>query len=156
MTQQEALAQAFPGDRIERRSYAPTPALQAAIERRAKAHADSKLVTAYLAWNGTKLDGVGFFDVRTVRTMPGVFLVSVAPDSTVTRVDVVAFHEPSGYRPTPRWLGQFPRRRLNDDLWPGKDIRTLSGASLTTRAVTEATRLAMARFELLVAPEFHP
>jgi hypothetical protein len=152
LTQPEALAQAFPGARVERRTWTLTPAQKTAVEQRAKGRCANPLVVAYLAWQGTALSGTGFFDARTVRTMPGVFFIAVGPDSAIRRVDVLAFREPPDYRPTPRWLGQFPRQRLGDRLAAGRDIRTLSGASLTTRAVTDAARLALAEYELVVAP----
>ncbi len=152
MTQQQALAQAFPGARIERRAFVLTEAQIATLEQRAKAKAKSRLVNAYVAWRGDTLVGTAFFDSRIVRTMPGVFMISVGPDTTVQRVDVLAFHEPPDYRPTPRWLDQFRNQSLGDRLWPDRDIRMLSGATLTTRSVTESTRLALACYEILVAP----
>ena len=151
MTRDEALGQAFPGARIERKTFALTVAEAAAVERHAHAKAGSRLVNAYLAWHGDTLAGTAFLDTRIVRTMPGVFMISVGPDTTVQRVDVLAFHEPSDYRPTTRWLGQFARRRL-DRLQPGGDLRMLAGATLTTRAVTESTRLALALYADVVAP----
>jgi hypothetical protein len=150
---ERALAEAFPAARVVARSYVLTDAQVAAVRARAQVRVDSKLATSYVAWRGDTLAGVGFFDTRIVRTMPGVFLVVVAPDTTVARVDIVAFHEPPDYRPTPRWLGLFPRHRLDDRLWPRRDIRNLSGATLSARAVTESVRLALAQYEILVAPE---
>ena len=152
MTREQALAQAFPGARIERRSFVLDESQQHAVESAARGRAGTKLVTAYAAWRGDTLTGVAFFDSRVVRTMPAVMMITVAPDSTVRRVDILAFHEPPDYRPTPRWLDQYPRRRLSDDLWPDRGIRALSGATLTTRAVTDATRLALALYERVVAP----
>ncbi|HTM57847.1 MAG TPA: FMN-binding protein [Candidatus Udaeobacter sp.] len=152
MTREQALAQAFPAARIERRSFVLGDAELKAVEQAARTQAGSKLVTAYQAWKGDTLVGVAFFDSRVVRTMPAVMMITVAPDSTVRRVDILAFHEPADYRPTARWLDQYPRRRLNDDLWPDRGIRALSGATLTTRAVTDATRLALALYQRVVAP----
>ena len=152
MTRDQALAQAFPGARIERRAFVLTDAQVKALESRAKVRAGTRLVTAYLGWRRDTLAGTAFFDSRTVRTMPAVFLIVVAPDSTVARVDVLAFHEPPEYQPPARWLAMFGRRRLDQELWPDRGIRNLSGASLSTRAVTEATRLALACWEELVAP----
>jgi len=156
MTRDQALAQAFPGARIERRAFVLTEAQVAALEARARVRAQTRLVTAYLAWHGDTLRGTAFFDSRTVRTMPGVFMIVVAPDSTLTRVDVLAFHEPPEYQPPARWLGLLGRHRLDDRLWPERDIRTLSGATLSTRAVTEATRMALACWEVLLAPDGRP
>jgi FMN-binding protein len=152
MTQPEALAEAFPGARIERRAIALSEAQARAVETRARARLSSRLVTAYLARRDGALVGTAFFDVRTVRTMPAVFMIVVAPDSTVARIDVLAFHEPPDYRPLPRWLALATRHRLGESLWPGRDLPHLSGATLSARAVTEATRTALALFEVVVAP----
>jgi Na+-translocating ferredoxin:NAD+ oxidoreductase subunit G len=156
MTQAQALDQAFHGARIERRSIVLTEAQHAAIEARAHVEVESRLNAAYLAWRGDTLDGTAFFDSRIVRTMPAVLMVTIAPDSTVRRVDVLAFHEPSDYRPTPHWLDQFAHEKLTDRLWPERDIRRLSGATLTTRSVTESTRLALALYDVIVAPTLEP
>lgn len=152
MTQPQALAQAFPGARIERRAFVLTDAQVAAVERRAKVRVESKLVSAYIAWRGDTLAGTGLFDVRVVRTMPAVMLVAVRPDTTVARVDFLAFHEPPDYQPPPRWLATFAGRPLDERLWPQRDIRNLSGATLSTRAVTESVRLALALYAQVVGP----
>jgi hypothetical protein len=152
LTQAQALEQAFPGARIERRAFALTEAQRKAVESRARVRRRSALVTAYLAYRGDTLQGAAFFDARRVRTMPGVFMVAVAPDTTVARVDVLAFHEPPDYRPPGRWLGLFARRRLDERLWPRRDIVNLSGATLSARAVTECVRDALAQYEVVVAP----
>ena len=155
-TRPQALAEAFPRARIENLSYVLDAAQVKAVQQRARAKLESKLATAHLAWRGDTLVGTAFFDARNVRTMPGVFMVVVAPDSTIERVEVIAFHEPPDYRPPERWLGQFEHRRLDQRLWPRRDIRNLSGATLTTQAVTESARLALALYEVLVAPKLPP
>ena len=152
LTQPQALAQAFPGARIERRAYTLTEAQARTVESRARARLSSRLVVAYAAWRGDTLAGTAFFDTRIVRTMPAVLMAVVAPDSTVAGVDVLAFHEPPDYRPPVRWFGLYDGRRLDGRLWPGRDIRNLSGATLSARAVTESVRLALALYEVVAAP----
>ena len=152
MTQPQALAQAFPGARVERRGFTLTDAQARAVEARARVKLPSRLVAAYAGWRGDTLAGTAFFDARTVRTMPGVFMVVVGPDSTVARVDVLAFHEPPDYRPPARWLGLFDGRRLDQRLGPGRDVRALAGATLSVRAVTESVRLSLALYEVVAAP----
>ena len=152
LTQGQAMAEAFPGARLERRAFALTPEQAKRIETRAKSRLASRLVTAHLAWRGDTLEGVGFVDRRVVRTMPGVFLIVVLPDGTVRRVEVLAFHEPPDYLPLPRWRARLAGERLDERLWPGRDVRPVAGATLTTRAVTEAVRVALATWEVLLAP----
>lgn len=152
VTQAQALAEAFPGARIERRPFALTPDQALRVEGRAHVKLPSRLVTAYAAWRGDSLTGTAFFESRLVRTMPGVFMVVVAPDTTIARVEVLAFHEPPDYRPPARWLEGFARRRLDDRLWPARDLRNLAGATLSARSVAESARLALALYETVVVP----
>jgi len=153
VTRAQALAEAFPGARTESKSFVLTDAQARAIQERARVKLASKLVSAVTAWRGDTLAGTAFFDSRLVRTMTAVFMVTVAPDTTVGRVEVLAFHEPPEYKPSERWLGQFQRHRLDDRLWPRADIRNLSGATISSRAVTETTRWALACYQVLIAPD---
>ena len=153
LSRDQALALAFPRAHTETMSWVLTDAQTRAVAQRAKVKVRSKLLAATAGFRGDTLAGVAFFDSRTVRTMPGVFMVVVGPDTTIARIDVVAFHEPPDYRPASRWLGLFGRHRLDDGLWAGHDIRHLSGATLSARAVTESARLALAAYELVVAPD---
>ena len=152
MTPSEALAAAFPGARVERRSVALKAAEVKAVQQRARAKLAGPLVTPYLAFRGDTLLGTAFFETRTVRTMPAVLMTVVAPDSTVARVDVLSFHEPPDYRPPPRWLDRLRGRRVTDRLWPGRDLPALAGATLSARAITESARLGVALWEVVVAP----
>jgi hypothetical protein len=152
VTRDQALAEAFPGATIERRAFVLTDPEARDVETLARVRLPSRLVTAYRAWRGDTLVGTAFFDSRTVRTMPAVFLIVVAPDTSVARIDVLAFHEPPDYRPPTGWLGLFGHRKLDDRLWPGRDLRGLTGATLTTRAVTESVRLSLAIYRRIVSP----
>jgi hypothetical protein len=152
MTRSQALAQAFPGATIERRALILTDAEAAAVEARALARLGSKLANAYVAWHGDTLAGTAFFDSRVVRTMPAAFMIVVAPDTTVRRVDVLAFNEPADYQPPERWLALFRRRGLDGPGAAG-DVRNLSGATLSARAVSVSVRLALALYEVVAAPQ---
>jgi hypothetical protein len=149
----EALAHAFPGARIEPHTLALSPADVQAVERRAHARCEPRLVTAYVAWRGDTLVGAAYTDRRVVRTREALLMTSVAPDTTVARIDVLAFFEPPDYRPTARWLDRFHGAGSSAPLTPGRDVPPLAGASLTSRAVSESARLALAWHALLLAPE---
>ena len=148
-----ALEQAFPGARIETRTLALSAADQRAVEARAHARCEPRLVTAYVAWRGDTLAGAAYTDRRTVRTREALMFVAVAPDTSVARIEVLAFFEPPDYRPPARWLGLFTRRRQDPRLAPGGALPNLAGATLTSRAVAESVRLALAWHELLLAPQ---
>jgi len=106
-----------------------------------------------VAWRGDTLAGAAYTDRRVVRTREALLFVGVAPDTTIARIEVLAFFEPPDYRPPPRWLALFAHRRQDPRLRPGDAIPGIAGASLTSRAVAESARLALAWHELLRAPE---
>lgn len=148
-----ALAQAFPGARIETRTLVLSATDQKAVAQRAHARCEARLVTAYVAWRGDTLAGAGYTDRRTVRTREALLFVAIAPDTSVARVEVLAFFEPPDYRPPSRWLRLFVHRKQDARLAPGAGLPNLAGATLTSRAVAESARLALAWHELLLAPK---
>ncbi len=147
-----ALAAAFPGARIESRTLVLNAADQKAVAERAHARCEARLVTAYVAWRGDTLAGAAYTDRRTVRTREALLFVAVAPDTSIARIEVLAFFEPPDYRPAPRWLQLFVHRKQDARLAPGAGLPNLAGATLTSRAVAETARLALAWHELLLTP----
>ncbi|HXS82275.1 MAG TPA: FMN-binding protein [Methylomirabilota bacterium] len=141
----EALARAFPGARIEQLALALSATDVKAVEQRAHARCEARLVTAYVAWHGDTLVGTAYTDRRVVRTREALLMTTIAPDTTVARIDVLAFFEPPDYRPSERWLARFKGAHAN--------VPPIAGASLTSRAVSECARLALAWHALRLVPE---
>ena len=109
---------------------------------------EATVVTYYLA----RLAGetaVVYFDAHPVRTLQEVIMVVVRPDGRVRRVVVLKFSEPPEYRPPDGWLEQFGGGRLDDALSLKGDIVTMTGATLTSEAVTEAVRRILAYHDFL-------
>jgi Na+-translocating ferredoxin:NAD+ oxidoreductase RnfG subunit len=71
-------------------------------------------------------------------------MVVLDADGTVRRVEVVTFREPLEYMPRKGWYEQYEGQELDDDLALKRDIRPVTGATLTARATTEAVRRALA------------
>jgi hypothetical protein len=147
-----ALAQAFPGARIEQRMLALSQADVKAVEARARAKCATRLAAAYVAWRGDTLAGVGWTDRRVIRTREAVLLVAVSPDTSIARIEVLGFAEPPDYLPPARWLGLFRGRGPRKPLTAQRTVPNLAGATLTSRAVNESARLALAWYEVLLAP----
>jgi len=153
VTLDQALAESFAGARIEPRTLALSPADVKRVEAHAHARTEARLVTAYVAWRGDTLAGAAFTDRRVVRTREALLFVAVAPDTSIARIDVLAFFEPPDYRPPARWLGLFRGRGARTPLAPPREVREIAGATLTSRAVNGSARLALAWYELLLAPD---
>ncbi len=154
LTQDEALALAFPdAERIERR----TAYLTAAQLARARALAgegvsvESEIITHYVALRSGRPIGVAYFDAHRVRTMPEVLMVVVGTDHRIRRIEVLRFQEPPDYRPPQKWLERFQGRVLDGDLSLKGTVPNLTGATLTSGAVTGATRRLLA-LHSVIAP----
>lgn len=151
LAKDEALALAFPGnDRIEERVVILTDAQKTDIEKRARAPLETQLWTLYVGWKGGAVQGYAIIDSHNVRTLPETFMVVVEPTGTLRRVDVLAFHEPPEYLPTERWIGQFPGKKLDDDLKLGAGIQGITGATLSAQAMTAGVRRALAIVAVVV------
>ena len=145
MTQQEALVSAFPGVTPQRQKFFLTRQQIADARRESGVDFDDQLIIRYAAPDGR----VAYFDTHRVRTLPETVMIVVKPDHTIERVDILSFDEPTDYFPKRRWLDQFLHRRLNRDLSLTGAIRPISGASLSGRAIVNATRKILAIHHVL-------
>ena len=153
MTTEAALELFFPGLTVERRTLFLDEHQQATVQSRAKAVVESRIITYYVARRQEDIEGYAFLETNTVRTMPETFLVVVRPDSTVAGVEILAFHEPTDYLPGARWLSSFIGQQLSDRLWVKREIPNITGATLSSQAITRGVRKAMALFELVAEKE---
>ena len=149
VTVDEALALAFPGATIERRTVFLTPEQLARAADLAGSPAPSAIVHPYEARHEGELVGTAYFDTHVVRTLAETVMVVVRPDGTVGRVEVIAFDEPPDYLPREAWYRQLDGRPLDDELDLRRAVRPVSGATLTARATLDATRRVLALHRVL-------
>jgi len=151
LSQEEALALAFPGAELERRTSFLSDEQLARARQLAGSDVDveSAIVTHYVARSNGRPAGVAYFDAHRVRTEQEVLMVVVGPDGHVMRVETVSFREPPEYRAPAGWLRQFDGRELDDALSLRGEIATITGATLTANAATRATRRALALHQVI-------
>jgi hypothetical protein len=146
LTQEQALATAFPATvKVTRQKFFLTPEQVAAARRESGVDFDDRLVVRYAGSDGR----VAYFDTHRVRTEPETVMVVVNADGSVDRVEILAFNEPTDYFPKRRWLDQLLHRKLDDELALNRGVRPISGASLTGRALVNATRKVLALHHVL-------
>jgi Na+-translocating ferredoxin:NAD+ oxidoreductase RnfG subunit len=148
-TKTEALALAFPGATTERTEVFLSPEQVKQVQALARVEVRSKLVVVYTAKKAGARLGVALFDTHTVRTAPETAMVAISPEGKVLRVEVVQFNEPAEYTAPARWVSQFDGKQLGEGLSLKADIKPLSGASLTAQSLVDATRRALALFDVL-------
>jgi Na+-translocating ferredoxin:NAD+ oxidoreductase RnfG subunit len=147
LTLQEALETAFPPPAaVERRTAFLSTADLAAVRSEAgpDAPVSQSVVTYYVGTRDGAPVGVAYFDVHRVRTLEEVLMVVVQPDGRIGRIEVLRISEPPEYRPREPWLAQFQGKELTPTLSLKRDIAMMTGATLTSNAVTRAARRVLA------------
>jgi hypothetical protein len=109
---------------------------------------DSALYSFYAGKKGTQVTGYAAIEAATVRTLPETAIVTLEPDGSVRSVEILAFFEPEEYKPSDRWLAQFPSKRLSTELRVGGEIQGITGATLSAQAITRQVRKSAALLEL--------
>ena len=79
------------------------------------------------------------------------YAVALTPDGTVKRVEILEYRETYGGEiRNPAWRQQFVGKRFGAALQLGRDIRNISGATLSSRHVTDGVRRLLATYQLLL------
>ncbi|MHB1049853.1 MAG: FMN-binding protein [Bacteroidota bacterium] len=136
------------GESFERKTLFLTDDQVAAIQSAAKAKVESKVVTYYAGRRG-----IGFFETRTIRTMPATIFIVLHRDGSVQAVEILAFYEPEDYLPPKRWLKTFDTKTIRDDLWLKRGVYNVSGATLSAHVITESVRKYLATYSIAINKE---
>jgi len=144
----EASRQLFPdAAAIAPRVLAATPALQQRI-RELLGRPPSLWEDSYRITTITRADSVAGFVVvveEIGKHRPITFAVGVGPDGKVQDMAVLAYREAYGGEiKDKRFLAQYRDKGLGDVLLPYRDIRNISGATLSVQATGRAARKAIA------------
>lgn len=89
---------------------------------------------------------VGFAVVRAVKgkDQPITFLVATDPADRLRDIDILVYREPYGGEVAyDAWRRQFRGKSSDDQLEVGRDIRGISGATISVHAVTLGVRRAL-------------
>jgi hypothetical protein len=144
LTEAAALARAFPGLVPEKRILYLTEAQVSAVEKTARSKMPSAVVTTFAARSAEGDAGHAILDTQVVRTMPETVMTVVAPDGRLRMALVLQFGEPPDYLPQDGWLKTLEGKGIDDELWPGRGVRRVTGATLTVQALTDAVRRSLA------------
>lgn len=121
----------------------------AQVSKLAQLKLETKIYRVYTAMVADKAAGYGVLITRKVRQKDASVLYMITPDGTIASVEIIAFNEPPEYMPQAAYVKQFEGKNVDDTLRVGKDIPTISGATLSARTVTDGSRLALAVFNVL-------
>jgi hypothetical protein len=154
LTLDEAPHAVFPeGTAVERRRIPSTPRLRAAVLAELGPTRPSLWESEYVVFTIRKDDyllGNAVIIEEIGKHRPITFVVGVRPDGVVQDVALMVYREPYGGEVRyPRFLAQYRGKNLTAPLLPFRDIRNITGATLSAEAVGRGVRKALALFHAL-------
>ncbi len=134
---------------IEKKNVLLTVEKAERVYKQAEMKKGSKIFRTYTVTKEGKPIAYAILISRVVRTKDAAVLYMISPEGVIDAVEVIAFNEPPEYTPSKQYVDQFKGKTSKDTLRVGKDIPTVTGATMGARNVTDGARLALAVFELL-------
>ena len=128
---------------IEKKSLILTKEEAKSIQKEARSKIRSKIVRYYKVSNDQQILGHAILLKQKIRTKNAAILYMVDANNTMLAIEIISFKEPSEYKPNDTWKEIFVGKTSEDILVAGKDIATISGATLSARAIANAARLAL-------------
>jgi Na+-translocating ferredoxin:NAD+ oxidoreductase subunit G len=149
LSEEAAPSAVFPeAERFDRSEVRSTPELRAKIVSRLGDTKPSVWETTYkiaTAVRGSEPIGRAVIVEEIGKHRAITFVVGAKPDGTIAGVAVMAYREPYGGEVrSPRFTAQYRGKRAADALSPGRDIRNITGATLSARAIGRGVKKALA------------
>jgi Na+-translocating ferredoxin:NAD+ oxidoreductase RnfG subunit len=154
LTLEQAPKAVFPeADAFEQRKITSTPELRAEVLKLVgrKPSSWEPFYYAYIARRGGEMIGYAIVCEEIGRDRPITFIVAANPDGSVKDVAVMAYRETRGGEVRyPAFTRQFKSKSLKNPIQGQGDIRNITGATLSVRAMATGVRKALAVIQLTV------
>jgi Na+-transporting NADH:ubiquinone oxidoreductase subunit C len=151
LTPEQAQAAMFPGaTAFEARQVALTPEQQAALARRLGSSLRWTSLDLRLARGGGGLLGVMVVDDVVGKFERITYAVGFGPDGVIRDLEILSYRESHGQEiRLALWRRQFVGKSADSPLEVGKDIASISGATLSCTHVTQGVHRLAAVVEVL-------
>ena len=147
----DALKMNFNDDiKIEKKSILISKVQAQAVQERAKVKLTTKIYKTFKVTQADKLLGYGILVIQKVRTKNSAVLSIITPEGMLKGIEIIAFNEPPEYIPSKIWVDKFKDVKLDETLKLGKKIPNISGATFSARSATDASRIALAIYEIII------
>lgn len=142
----------FPGARLVEHPLALTDAERKAIARTAGAQGYDKVQRVWEARSGDRRVGWFMLDRVIGKHEFITYALALAPDGTVLGIEMLEYRETYGGEiRNPNWRRQFVGKRPGSPLRLDGDIKNISGATLSSRHVTDGVRRLLITYQMLLA-----
>ena len=148
LTKKEALEIAFPGaDAIDKERKWLTDEQKKAIAKISLLEITEIRFTFYVGKKNGKPMGYMLIDHIIGKSFPITFMTVLNVDGTVRDVEILVYREPRGWEVRfPSFMSQFFGMNAQSDF---RDINSITGATLSVRAITKGVKKAVAAYKVL-------
>lgn len=113
-----------------------------------KKSANQKTWNFYIAKTGGKIDGYALIDNEIGKTEPITFITAITPDGHVKAVEIMVYRESHGGAVKEKgFVKQYKGKSAANPVRVGQDIKNVTGATLSSRAVTRGVKRALTLWE---------
>lgn len=153
ITPESAIIQNFGADSvIEKKSILLNNSQSVQVGKQAKTKLSTKLYRAFIIKEAGTVAGYAVLLNETVRSKNAAVLYMIDPSGAIKAVEIVAFNEPPEYMPQEIWINQFSGKTAADELRVGKEIPTITGATMSARNIADGSRVALALYHVVLKP----
>lgn len=144
-TVEQAQQALFPGAKLAAAPVTLTDEQKREIERRSDANVRGREIRAW------RVEGGGWFIVDEVVGKHEfiTYAVALGADGSVRGIEVMDYRESYGYEiRNPAWRAQFTGKTAADPVKLDRDIRNISGATLSCKHITDGVKRLLATYEV--------
>src|ERR1041384_816669 len=145
LTVEQAQQAIFPGEKLSQSFMTLTNEQTREIERRSDTTVRQKQIKLWKATNG------GFFVVDEVLGKHEfiTYALGLNADGTVKQIEILTYRESYGYEVrNSDWRAQFVGKNASAPLKLNKDIKNISGATLSCRHIADGVKRVLATYEV--------
>lgn len=121
--------------------FSVPPELKSKIEKSVGQRFYKEFVYLWKVYEGSELKSVAILDNVYGKSLPITFIVIFDIEGTIKTVEILKYREPYGGQVTERgWLKQFTNKNSGSNFEIGKEINTISGATISSNSVTKGIK----------------
>lgn len=157
LTTAEAQKLFFPqADAFEERILRFSPEQAVAIEKQSGVKVRNSGQRFWLAKKGDELQGLVVIDFVTGKHETIDYTVALTPSGEVKGIEILEYRESYGGEVRgKRWRAQFEGKTVASPLKLHDDIHNITGATMSSRHVTEGVKRVLFTFEVAIRPLLH-
>ncbi|MBI2336640.1 MAG: FMN-binding protein [Deltaproteobacteria bacterium] len=129
---------------VSEEKHAVSLELRQKLEKENRIPFPKNTYTFYVGKSGEKIDGYALIDEEIGKVEPITFVTLISPEGIIQQVEIMVYRESHGGEVAQlRFLNQFRGKTLVGDLRLNQGIRSITGATLSAKALVTGTRRAL-------------